>query len=127
MGGTFGYSYDKGGGPFTDSYALVKFLRQINDPKVTSIGIYGEDRGVSIADIPPDIKPVDFGSPTMPPGIAIKKITPDSGTQGDSVGILIIGSKLETGCRGALGQGIKVKNMAYFGRGTDSTLDQWVA
>ncbi|MGZ5022487.1 MAG: hypothetical protein ACXWFY_08890, partial [Chthoniobacterales bacterium] len=128
MGGTFGYSYDKGGGPFTDSYELVGFLKQINDPKVKSIGLYAEDRGVNISDLPVEGTPIDNGTPTSPPGITLKKITPESGMQGDTVGLLILAAKLETGCRGSLGPGIKVKDMTYFGRDAEKPeLEQWVA
>jgi hypothetical protein len=127
MGGTFGYSYDKGGGPFTDSYQLIAFLKQIKDPKAKTIGIYAEDRGVSIDDIPDGIKPTDSGSPTQPPAITLKKIAADSAMQGETLGVFILGSKIETGYRASLGIGIKVKDVAYFGRDADSNLEQWVA
>ncbi|MEY2499314.1 MAG: hypothetical protein QOD12_2870, partial [Verrucomicrobiota bacterium] len=127
MGGTFGYAYDKGGGPFTDSYALIAYLKQIKDPKTKSVGIYAEDRSVSVDDIPGEIKPVDTGTPTQPPAITLKKITIDSAMQGDTLGVLILGSKIETGSRASLGLGIKVKDMTYFGRDADSNLEQWVA
>ncbi len=127
MGGTFGYAYDKGGGPFTDSYALIAYLKQIKDPKVKSVGIYAEDRSVSVDDIPDGIKPIDSGSPTQPPAITLKKIAADSAMQGETLGVFILGSKIETGSRASLGIGIKVKDMAYFGRDADSNLDQWVA
>jgi hypothetical protein len=127
MGGTFGYAYDKGGGPFTDSYALIAYLKQIHDPKTKSVGIYAEDRSVSVDDIPDGIKPIDSGTPTQPPAITLKKIAADSAMQGDTLGVLILGSKIETGSRASLGLGIKVKDMAYFGRDADSNLDQWVA
>lgn len=129
MGGTFGYSYDKGGGPFTDSYAVIEYLRPVNkaDPKVKSVGIYGEYREVNIDDIPEGIKPVDAGKPTQPPAITLKKIAADAAMQGDTLGVLILGSKIETGSRASLGIGVNVKDMTYFGRDADSPLEQWVA
>jgi hypothetical protein len=127
MGGTFGYSYDKGGGPFIDSYQLIAFLKQIKDPNVKTVGIYAEDRSVSIDDIPDGIKPTDSGSPTQPPAITLKKIAADSAMQGETLGVFILGSKIETGCRASLGTGITVKNMTYFGRApNDPNLDQWI-
>ncbi|MGZ4966595.1 MAG: hypothetical protein ACXV97_05425, partial [Chthoniobacterales bacterium] len=42
--------------------------------------------------------------------------------------LLILAAKLETGCRGSLGPGIKVKDMTYFGRDAEKPeLEQWVA
>jgi len=129
MGGTFGYSYDRGSGPFTESYALIDFLRQRNkeDPKTRSTGLYGEDRSVSIDDIPEDIKPVDYGAPTQPPNILLKSVTPGAAMQGDTLGIMFLATNAETACRVSLGTGVTVKNATYFGRDAESSCEQWLA
>ena len=129
MGGTFGYSYDKGAGPFSDSYALIEYLKGIakTDPHVKSIGLYGENRGVSVDDIPDGVQPIDYGQPREAPGITLRQVIPKSAHQGDSLGIMLLGSKIETGCRISLGQGVTVKNPAYFGVDPVSKEDQWIA
>ncbi len=129
MGGTFGYSYDQGFGPFTESYTLAAALRQIaqRDPRLKSVGIWSEDRSVSVTDIPVGVAPVDRGRPTQPGTITLKKILPGAAEQGQTLGITILGSNLEPGCRITLGTGIVVKDPTYLGRDSDSALDQWVA
>lgn len=128
-GGTFTYSYDKALGPFEDSYKLVAALRDLSkqDPRVKSVGLYGEDRGVSVDDIPENITPVDFGRPTRAGSIKLHKLWPPSAIQGQSVGVHIIGKNIETGCRLALGNGIVIKDAVYRGRDADSQFDQWWA
>ena len=129
QGGTFGYSYDQARGPFTDSYELVPALREISrqDPRVKSIGLYGEERGLSVADIPEGIAPVDRGTPSTAPNIVLRKTAPEAATQGDELGIKVIGKNIEPGSRFSLGTGITVATPVSLARDADSDFEQWYA
>lgn len=129
MGGTFGYSYDRMAGPFTDNYRLVPVLQQISrmDPRVQRVGIWAEDRGVAADEFPPGITPTDRGRRTQPSAITLKRVLPESALPGQTLGITVLGRNLEPGCRMTLGTGIEVRDATYLGRDADTTLDQWVA
>ncbi len=129
MGGTFGYSYDKIAGPFTDNYQLVPALRELNqeDLRVKSVGLFAENRGVSMDDIPADITPIDHGSQSRAINMQLQKLLPTAANRGEELGVTIFGKNIEPGCRFALSDGITIKNAVYFGRAADSDFDQWVA
>ncbi|MBI3921959.1 MAG: hypothetical protein HY318_11130, partial [Armatimonadetes bacterium] len=129
MGGTFGYGYDKIIGPFTDNYQMVPALKRLSaeDPRVKQIGLYGEDRGLSVDDIPEGITPIDRGSTGPPLTITLKKVTPTQARPGDTLGVIFLGKNVEPGCSLSLGKGTKLKTPAYFGRDANSDNDQWQA
>ena len=129
MGGTFGYSADKIIGPFTNNYDLIAALRPLSkqDQRVKCVGLWGEDRGVCVADIPEGITPTDRGSAAKPSSPSLRKVTPASAKQNDTLGVTFLAKNVEPGCRVTLGNGLKVKDPTYFGRDAESDFHQWQA
>ena len=130
MGGTFGYSCDKVEGPFEDNYGLVPVLRALSKekPALRSIGIWGENRAVSVDEVPEGITPTDQGGTPRPPAAAvITGISPPAAVQGQTLGITLLGLNLEPGCRLSLGKGTTVSDPVALGRDADTDSEQWVA
>ncbi|HLP18415.1 MAG TPA: hypothetical protein VK470_19300, partial [Bacteroidota bacterium] len=49
----------------------------------------------------------------------------DHASQGDRLGVVIVGSGIDYGCRLDFGEGIEVTDLVYAGREADSEFDQW--
>ncbi len=118
MGGTFGYSVDTVEGPFQDSVALAAALKA---HKLKSIGLAGEDRGVSASD---DVMPPP---PKRPQAPKILSITPDSGEPGTSFYITVIATGMKPWYGFRFGPGVSVFDETCLGKNPDGEGERWLA
>lgn len=129
MGGTFGYSIDFASQEVQSNYELSPVLRQLVSgnselkSKINSIGIPNEDRGVRSDEVPPN--PRDAGTRPGISQITVIAVRPNRANQGDQLGVTILASGIDYGCRLDFGENIEVTDLCYGGRDADTDYDQW--
>ncbi|HLP16228.1 MAG TPA: hypothetical protein VK470_08230, partial [Bacteroidota bacterium] len=129
MGGTFGYSIDFASPEVTSNYELSPVLREMIGTnaelksKLGTVGIPNEDRGVSANEVPDN--PQNHGGTPGISRITVSAVRTDHASQGDRLGVVIVGSGIDYGCRLDFGEGIEVTDLVYAGRDAESESDQW--
>ena len=129
MGGTFGYSIDFASQEVSSNYELSPILRQRIagsaelKSKLGFIGIPNEDRGIRADEVPES--PRDSGGKPGISRVTLIAVKPGKANQGDKLGVVILASGIDYGCKLDFGEGIEVSDLAYGGRDADTRYDQW--